>query len=61
VHRRGRWIDPPCCQKHQRGKRPNKHHANGKASGEESDRGSAEALPKRRFGVRVWAFSHISE
>jgi hypothetical protein len=57
VHRGCRWVDPPGGHKDQRGKRPNKHHADGKPS----NKGSEETLPKRGLGVCVWPWSHISE
>jgi hypothetical protein len=57
VHRGCRWVDPPGRHKHQRGKRPNEHHAGDKPSNE----GTEETLPKRGFGGCVWPWSHISE
>src|SRR5208282_1212442 len=57
VHRGCRWVDPPGGQKDQRGKRPNKHHADGKPS----NKGPEEARPKRGLGGCIWHYSHISE
>jgi hypothetical protein len=49
VHHGCRWVDPPGGQKDQRGKRPEKDHADDKPS----NKGSEEALPKRGLGVCV--------
>jgi hypothetical protein len=49
VHRGGRWVDPPSGQKDQRGKRPKKHHADGKPS----NKGSQKTFLKRHLGVCV--------
>jgi hypothetical protein len=57
VHRGCRWVDPPGGHKDQRGKRPNKHQADGKPP----NKGSEETLPKRGLGACVWPWSHSSE
>jgi hypothetical protein len=62
-------VDPPGGHKEQRGKRPKEDDDNEKPSNKRSkggsergsDGGSEKTFPKRGFGVRVWAFSHISE
>jgi len=57
VYRGCRWVDPPRGQKDQRGKRPNKYHADDKPS----NKGSQKTLAKRGLEVCVWLFTHISE
>jgi hypothetical protein len=57
VHCGCRWVDPPGGHKDQSGKRPKKRHADDKPS----NKGPEKALAKRRLGVCVWLFSHISE
>src|ERR1017187_275733 len=57
VHRGCRWVAPPGGQKDQRGKRPNKHHADDKPS----NKGPEEARPKPGLGVRVRHCNHVSE
>jgi len=41
VHRSCRWVNPPCGQKSQRGKRPNKHRADDKPSSKGSEKAFA--------------------
>jgi hypothetical protein len=57
VYRGCRWVDPPSSQKDQRGKRPNKYHADDKPS----NKGSERTLAKGRLGGGVWLVTHISE
>jgi hypothetical protein len=57
VHRGRRWIEPPSGKKDQGGKRPKKHHADGKPS----TQGTEKTPPKRCLRLCVWLFSHISE
>jgi hypothetical protein len=57
VHRGCRRVDPPRGHKQQRGKRPKKHHGDGKPS----KKGSEKTLPERGLGGGVWRCSHISE
>jgi hypothetical protein len=57
VHHGGWWVNPPGRHKHQRGKRPNEHHAGDNSS----NKGTEETLPKRGLGVCVWLWCHISE
>jgi hypothetical protein len=56
VYGRGRWVDPPGGDKAQRGKRPNKHCADGKPS----NKGSEKTFAKRCLGVCVLLFNHTS-
>jgi hypothetical protein len=44
-----RWVDPPGGHKDQRGKRPNKCHADGKTP----NQGPEETLSKRGLGASV--------
>ena len=57
VHRRCRWVDPPGGHKRQRGKRPEKHHADDEPSNKESE----EPRPRRGLGLCVRHGNHISE
>jgi hypothetical protein len=55
MHRSRRWIDPPGGYEGQRGKRPKKHHADGKPS----NRSSEEASRKGGLGVCIRHCRHI--